>query len=169
MKNSLRLAVLLLTISSVCLVALRAQDAAAANWGKAADNKIYAQKLVNELMAKNPDLLVVGFHAIKPGEKDQKMIATNLDRVGKDDDDDDKAVVIERKTICVPNAKEANKFEVQVPMKDATGAIIGAYGFVFQYRAGDDEVEMHRKAIVLRDGLAKKIPNLAALFAPAKL
>jgi len=150
------------------IAGLRAQEAAQ-NWGKAADNKIYAQKLLNEVMAKNPELLVVGFHAIKPGEKEQKMIATNLDRVGKDDDDDDKAVVTERKTICVPNAKEANKFEVQVPMKDAAGNIIGAYGFVFLYKAGDDEVEMHRKALVLRDALAKKIPNLAALFAPAKL
>lgn len=137
--------------------------------GKAADNKIYAQKLVNEVMATHPDLLVVGFHAIKPGTKDQVMIASNLDRIGKDDDDDDKAVVNERKTICVPNAKESNKFEIQVPMKDASGAIIGAYGFVFQYKAGDDEVELHRKGVVLRDALAKRIPNLAALFAPAAL
>ena len=136
--------------------------------GKAADNKIYAQKLVNEVMATHPDLLVVGFHAIKPGTKDQVMIASNLDRIGKDDDDD-KAVVNERKTICVPNAKESNKFEIQVPMKDASGAIIGAYGFVFQYKAGDDEVELHRKGVVLRDALAKRIPNLAALFAPAAL
>ena len=154
-----------------CSVAawLPAQTPAAAVFGKAADNKIYAQQLVNELMAKNPDLLVVGFHAIKPGTKDQVMIASNLDRIGKDDDDDDRAVVTERKTICVPNAKEPNKFEVQVPMKDATGAIIGAYGFVFLYQAGDDEVELHRKGVKLRDALAKKIPNLAALFAPAKL
>ncbi len=152
-----------------CFAVMRAAEPATPALGKAADNKIYAQKLVNELMAKNPDLLVVGFHAISPGTTEQKMIASNLDRIGKDDDDDDKAVVTERKTICVPNAKESNKFEVQVPMKDATGAIIGAYGFVFLYKAGDDEVELHRKGVVLRDALSKKIPNLAALFAPAKL
>jgi hypothetical protein len=152
-----------------CVALLRAQTPAAPVLGKAADNKIYAQKLVNELMAKNPDLLVVGFHAVAPGATEQKMIASNLDRIGKDDDDDDKAVVTERKTICVPNAKESNKFEVQLPMTDASGAIIGAYGFVFLYKAGDDEVELHRKGVVLRDRLAKKIPSLAALFAPAKL
>jgi hypothetical protein len=164
----LRTSLLIATVALTSLTGLPAQEAAQ-NWGKASDNKIYAQKLLNEVMAQNRDLLVVGFHAIKPGTTEQVMIATNLDRVGKADDDDDKAVFTERKTICVPNAKESNKFEVQVPMKDATGAIIGAYGFVFNYKAGDDEVEMHRKAVVLRDALAKKIPNLAALFAPATL
>jgi hypothetical protein len=166
MKKFLLLASFVILTSAA---GLWAAEAPAPVLGKAADNKIYAQKLVNEVMAKNPDLLVVGFHAIKPGTKDQVMIASNLDRIGKEDDDDDKAVVNERKTICVPNAKESNKFEVQVPMKDATGAIIGAYGFVFLYKAGDDEVELHRKGVVLRDSLAKKIPNLAALFAPAAL
>ena len=166
MKKTLLSATLLFVAS---LIPLHGQAPAAPVLGKAADNKIYAQKLVNEVMAKNPDLLVVGFHAIAPGTTEQKMIASNLDRIGKDDDDDDKAVVNERKTICVPNAKEPNKFEIQVPMKDASGAIIGAYGFVFLYKAGDDEVELHRKGVVLRDQLAKKIPNLAALFAPAKL
>jgi hypothetical protein len=167
MKN---LSAVTMLLAFGCVAVLHAQSAAAdSSWGKAANNKIFAQKLVNEIMAKNHDLLVVGFHAIAPGAKDQKMIASNLDRIGKEDDDDDKAVVNERKTICVPNAKEPNKFEVQVPMKDATGAIIGAYGFVFQYKAGDDEVELHRKAVVLRDALAQRIPNLAALFAPATL
>ena len=94
------------------LTSLRAQATAEeqATWVKAADNKIYAQQLVNEIMAAHPELLVVGFHAVAPGTKDQKMIATNLDRVGKKDDDDDLAVFAVRKTILVPNAKESNKF-----------------------------------------------------------
>ncbi len=136
--------------------------------GKAADNKIYAQTLVNELMAKNPDLLVVGLHATAPGAKDETMIASNLDRIGKKDDDDDIAVATERKTILAPNMKESNKFEVQVPIKDATGNIVGAAGLVFKYKAGDDEVKLHIKALAIRDELAKKIPNFAALFKPTK-
>ena len=162
--------VLTLGVLAAGFASLRAEATAAeqATWTKAADNKIYAQRLVNEVMAAHPELLVVGFHAIAPGTKEQKMIATNLDRVGKKDDDDDIAVFAERKTILVPNAKEPNKFEVQIPMKDAAGNIIGAYGFVYRYSAGDDEVAMLGKATALRNALAKKIPNHAALFAPAK-
>lgn len=134
--------------------------------GKAADNAIYAQKLVNEQMAKHPELLVLGMHAPKPGAKDSRMIAANLDRIGKADDDDDLAVARERKTILAPNMKEPTKFEVAVPLQDAHGKVVGSLSTVFKYAAGDDEVKMHVAALAIRDDIAKKIPNVAALFSP---
>lgn len=137
--------------------------------GKAADNAIFAQKLVNEQMARHPELLVLGMHAPKPGAKDSHMIAANLDRIGKADDDDDLAVARERKTILAPNMKEPDKFEVAVPLKDSSGKVIGSLSTVFKYAAGDDEIKMHEAAIAIRDELAKKIPSVAALFAAAPL
>ncbi|HEV7447459.1 MAG TPA: hypothetical protein VGO18_33130 [Steroidobacteraceae bacterium] len=135
--------------------------------GKAADNAIYAQTLVNEQMARHPELLVLGMHAPKPGAKDSHMIAANLDRIGKADDEDDLAVAQERKTILAPNVKEPTKFEVAVPLKDASGKVIGSLSTVFKYAAGDDEVKMHSAALAIRDEMAKKIPSVAALFKPA--
>ncbi len=136
-----------------------------ATWRKAADNKIYAQKLVDELMASHPELLVIGLHATAPGSSDERMIASNLDRIGKKDDDDDVGVSTEHKTICAPNLKEPFKFEVLMPLKDASGNVLdAAVGFVFKYKAGDDEVKMHAHAVEIRDALANKIPTLASLF-----
>jgi iron complex outermembrane receptor protein len=140
-----------------------------ATWRKAADNKIYAQKLVNDLMAAHPELLVVGLHGVAPGATEERMIASNLDRVGKKDDDDDVGVSTEHKTICAPNLKETNKFEVLMPLKDATGSVLdAAVGFVFKYKAGDDEVKMHALAVSLRDELAGRLPSYADLFRPEK-
>lgn len=140
-----------------------------ATWRKAADNHIYAQKLVNELMAEHSELLVIGLHATKPGESQQRMVASNLDRIGKKDDDDDIGVATEHKTICAPNLKETFKFEVLMPLKDAEGHVLNAaIGFVFKYKAGDDEVKMHALATSIRDELAKKIPSIDALFASAE-
>jgi hypothetical protein len=135
--------------------------------GKAADNAIYAQTLVNEQMAKHAELLVLGMHAPKPGAKDSHMIAANLDRIGKADDEDDLAVAQERKTILAPNIKEPTKFEVAVPLKDANGKVIGSLSTVFKYAPGDDEVKMHAAAVAIRDEMARKIPSVAALFKPA--
>jgi hypothetical protein len=132
--------------------------------GKAADNAIYAQSLVNDEMAKHPDLLVIGMHASKPGVKTSTMIASNLDRIGKADDEDDLAVSRERKTILAPNIKEPTKFEVAVPLKDASGRVIGSLSAVFKYAPGDDEVKMHTAALAIRDDIAKKTPDVAALF-----
>jgi hypothetical protein len=135
--------------------------------GKAADNAIYAQTLVNEQMAKHSELLVLGMHAPKPGARDSHMIAANLDRIGKADDEDDLAVAQEHKTILAPNLKEPTKFEVAVPLKDVNGKVIGSLSTVFKYAAGDDEVKMHAAAVAIRDEVARKIPNVAALFKPA--
>ena len=166
MKNS-RLAMLLSAIALLPASAIQAADAPDPAWGKAANNHILAQKLVNELMAAHHELLVVGLHATKPGTNQQTMIATNLDRIGKADDDDDKAVSVEHKIILAPNVKDPNKFEVQVWLKDATGAqLAAAAGFVFKYRKGDSEIELLTKALAFRDDLARKTPSLAALFTP---
>jgi hypothetical protein len=136
--------------------------------GKAADNAIFAQKLVNEQMTKHPELLVMGVHASKPGARNSTMIASNLDRIGKADDEDDLAVSHERKTILAPNVKEPDKFEVAVPLKDAAGHVIGSMSAVFKYSPGEDEVKMHAAALAIRDELAKKTPDVAALFKPAR-
>ena len=153
------------------LPSLHAESSAAekATWTKAADNKIYAQQLVNAVMAAHSDLLVIGMHGVKPGATESHMIASNLDRINKHDDDDDIGVANEHKTICAPNLTETFKFEVLMPMKDASGKTLNAaIGFVFRYNAGDDEVKMHAKAVEIRDGLARQIPSYEALFAPSK-
>ena len=165
---------LLAAFTCIALVSLvRAADptpAEMATWKKPADNPILAQKLVNALMAAHPELIVVGLHATAPGAKDQTMIATNLDRVGKADDDDDKAVSVEHKIILAPNLKDPAKFEVQVWLKDAAGQqLTAAAGFVFKYKAGDSEIMMLTKALAFRDELARKTPTFEALFGPAEL
>lgn len=155
---------------SLGAVGLHAADEPPANLGKAADNKIYAQKLVNEVMKANSDLAVIGIHVTVPGAKDQTMIATNLDRVGKPDDDDDKAVATEFQTILSPNLKDATKYEVLLPLKEQDGKIIGAVGLVYTVKANDnvDEVKMHAKGVKIRDSLQKKIPNIEGLLKPAE-
>jgi hypothetical protein len=165
--NSLRL---LIAASALSLgaAAFCADPETDPSWTKAADNKIFAQTLANEVMAGNADLLVIGIHASKPGSKDERMIASNLDRIGKIDDDDDKAGAVDGKTVLAPNLKEPNKFEVLIPMHNTAGDIIGAIGLVFKYKAGDSQVKLLGKATKIRDGLAAKLPTADDLFKPAE-
>ncbi|MGH8263072.1 MAG: hypothetical protein ACRETU_11055 [Steroidobacterales bacterium] len=157
-----------LACAATLLAGLLSQAFAADTYGKAADNASYAQKLVNEVMAKHPELAVVGMHAPAPGRKESTMIASNLDRIGKADDEDDLAVANEHKTILAPNLKDPAKFEVAIPLKDASGKVIGSLSTVFKYKAGDDELKMHAAALAIRDALAKRIASAGALFEKAQ-
>ena len=166
----LLLATLALSVVTARLAAQEPTPAEMAMWKKASSNHILAQKIVNELMAAHPELVVVGLHATAPGATEQTMIATNLDRVGKKDDDDDKAVSVEHKIITAPNLKDAAKFEVQVWLKDASGKqLTAAAGFVFKYKQGDSEIMLLTKALAFRDELASKTPTFDALFTAADL
>ena len=134
--------------------------------GKAADNKIYAQTLVNALIKERSDLLIIGLHGVAPGAKDSAIIACNLDHIGNLDSADDLAAGIEHKTLLEPKSPE--KFEIVMPLKDAAGAYIGAVVMIFKYRPADTELGMYQKALTIRDELAKQIPDFAALFASSK-
>jgi hypothetical protein len=148
----------------LCLVPVRAEPP----YVNAADNKIFAQTLLNEVVAANPDLIVVGFHGVAPGAKISTVIASNLNRVGKKDDDDDVAAANEAKTICGPRSNDPKKYEVEMPLRDASGQVVGALSLIFKYEAEGDEAKIITRSFALRNTLAKKIPNRAALFVPTK-
>lgn len=163
--------VLALSLATGRLLAEGHSAAEMATWHKAADNKIVAQKIVNDLMAAHPEVLIVGIHGVAPGAKSGTMIATNLDRVGKASDEDDNAVADDHRIILEVNKTDPNRFEVLIWMKDATGKELdAAVGFVFKYnKKTDSDVAMLTKGVALRDELASKIPSWDAIFAPAKL
>ena len=157
----------LLTVTAAALLIGAAQLRAEDRLTKAADNKVYAQALVNEVIQAHPDLIIVGFHAVAPGAKNETMIASTLDRIGEKDDDEDLAVVSQQETILAVSLKEPYKFKVHLPMKDASGKVIGLMVLIFKNEAGRDETYYCAKALAIRNGVAQRIPNLDALFKQA--
>lgn len=151
----------------LCTAGLRAEGPPDPSWKLPADNHIYAQQVVNETMAKNPDLLVIGIHANLPGTKDERMVATNLPRVGKVDDDDDKGAAQENKTVLAPNQTKPEEFEVLMPLHDSSGNTIGAVGLVYKYKKGEDQRKLLDKATKIRDDFAKKFKTADDMFKPA--
>lgn len=132
---------------------------------RAADGKrIYAQALVDQVLTEHPDLLVIGLHATAPGTTVNRMIATNLDRIGKVSDDDDMKVFATGEPIAEP-AK--GRFESLVAMKTSSGKIIGAIGIVFKWKDGTDTSHFLAAGNAIRDEFAAKIPTLESLFEPA--
>jgi len=127
--------------------------------------KSYGQELVDQLVAKTPDLLVVAMHASARDMPGYPIVASNIGRYGKPADEDDMRVINTEKT-NLEVAHGGTRFEVELVLRDLTGSNIGALGLVFRYKAGDSKDALAKKAIEIRDALAKRIMNAASLTEP---
>ena len=118
--------------------------------------KIYAQELVDRMVARNPDLLVVVMHVTPPKGKDNVIIASNIGRLGKVADADDIRVM----------AHGGHRHAVELALHDVVGETIGALGLVWPYKPGQDKAPLGKKAEKIREALAKRILNAGNLMDP---
>jgi iron complex outermembrane receptor protein len=129
--------------------------------------RIFAQKLVDDALAKHKDVIILAMHVTPPGKTDNIIIASNIGRIGKKADEDDMRVIETGKPNLEVN-KKGDHFEVELVIQDHAGKTIGAMGVVFMYKAGDDKAAFQKKAEELRDEMRKQIPSIERLFEPVK-
>ena len=126
----------------------------------------YAQRIVEEELARHRDVMILAIHATTPKNADPEILASNIGRIGKKADDDDMRVVRDGKTNLEVN-KDLMRYEVELPLNDASGQRIGALGVVFPLTAHTDQKARHAEAIRIRNEIAREIPSPARLVAPA--
>jgi hypothetical protein len=127
--------------------------------------KIYAQKLLDETLAKHKEVVIMAMHVTPPGKTENVIIASNIGRIGKKADEDDLRVIETGKPNLEVN-KKGDHFEVELVLQDQSGKTIGAVGIVFNYVKGK-EAEFQKNAEQIRDEMKQKTPTLAKLFEPA--
>jgi len=125
-------------------------------------DKIYAQKLLDDTLAKHKDVVIMAMHVTPPGQPDNVIIASNIGRIGKKADDDDKRVIETGKANLERNEK-GDHFEVELTLQDSGKKTIGAVGIVFMYKP-DNEKVFQKKAEEIRDEMASKTPTIDKLF-----
>ncbi len=127
--------------------------------------KIYAQKLLDETLAKHKEVVIMAMHVTPPGKTENIIIASNIGRIGKKADEDDMRVIETGKPNLEVN-KKGDHFEVELVLQDQSGKTIGAVGIVFMHEKGK-EAEFQKKAEQVRDEMKQKTPALSKLFEPA--
>ena len=127
--------------------------------------KSYGQELVDQLVAKTPDLLVVAMHASAPNMPGYPIVASNIGRYGKPADEDDLRVINTEKT-NLEVVHGGTRFEVELVLRDVVGSNIGALGLVFRYNASESKAALEKRAVEIRDALAKRIMSAASLTEP---
>jgi len=123
----------------------------------------FAQKLVDEALAKHPEVLLLAIHAQPPGHKDV-IVASNFGRIGKLGDEDDMRCIHTGKPNLEVDPTGAH-FEAEIVLHDKAGKTIGALGVVFNYKPGDDKSAYHHIADQVEAEMRAQLPNEKSLFA----
>lgn len=123
------------------------------------------QAMIDSALESDPALITLAFHVTPPGSKLNMIVASTFGRIGKPGDEDDDQVVREGKNLreITNNGK---RVAIELPLLDAKGHVIGALSTSFRSEAGNPD-QLERRAVVLRDALARRTPSLKALFRPA--
>lgn len=123
-----------------------------------------AQALVDAVVAHNPDMLDVLFHVTPPGGSKNLVVASHIPvNLGEISGDDDLGVARTGKPL-VEVQKDGVRIGVLLQMRDARSRPIGAVGLMFPWHDGDDRMAIEKRAIAIRDALAKQIRSRSALF-----
>lgn len=176
LQHVIRTGILIAGLSLAC-VSVSAQGFSTptqAPWGKFSDNHILAQKVVNDLMAANPDLVALGLHAIppgvsaKPGEAGQVIVAQVADRIGAPDGPSDLEVT-KQEQVRIYQAKldGVMRMRVMAPLRDGAGRNIGLAVLLFKLDPDVTDLSAHMRANAILAEIRKRVPDQASLFEPA--
>jgi iron complex outermembrane receptor protein len=127
----------------------------------------YAQGLVDEALARHPDIEILAVHARFPveGGTAYPIVASNIGRIGKPADAADLEVISSGNPRVSADPK-GRRIEAKLPLRDARGTTIGALAVVYPWKLGTDGDAIRQRAEKIRDELAGAISGIEALYGP---
>jgi len=123
----------------------------------------FAQKLVDEALAKHPEVLLLAIHA---GAPKYDIVASNFGRIGKLGDEDDLRCIRTGKDNLEVD-KTGRHYEDETPLRTKSGKIVGAVGIVFRYKPGADKQAMQKIAQQVSKEMQEQIQDEQQLLGPA--
>ena len=127
-----------------------------------ATTKTHAQKLVDQTLARHPEVNMLAMHVTPPKSRDNIILASTFGRIGKKSDEADTKVIATGEPQAGAQSN-CERYVVELPLLDTSGNKLGALSVGWPYRQGDDEHSFLSKAAKVRDELRKRIPSLEKL------
>ena len=128
----------------------------------------FAQQPAVTTKAAHPEIKKLGLHTVPPGEQESCIIANPIaSKIGKISSAADLTVVTSGEAAAYPHPEEGGFFDLGLPLNDAQGAAIGLMVLEIPYSYASTKEEALTDGLKIRDEVAAKIPNKAALFGPA--
>ena len=123
----------------------------------------YAQVLVDETLAANPDVMIVALQATPPNGAKNVIVASNMGRIGKKADSDANTVIATGTPKLEIN-ETGDRFEVEMQLHDQSGKTVGALSTIYPYKPSDDPNALRERGEEIRAMIEKRIPSAEKLF-----
>jgi hypothetical protein len=127
----------------------------------------YAQQLVDETLDRHPDLLVLAFHVVIPGDDLNRVVAINTIQhpkfLGRPSDDIDTDTAKTSRTV-VQVIPATHRMEVHMPLHSQSGKTIATLVTVYNFKDEEEAPELVRRSQAIRDELAPRITGIDQLL-----
>jgi hypothetical protein len=141
---------------------LLSTQAVASKPPQASKPKILAQRLVEEAVAKHPEVTAVEI-ALRSSKECSTIADSELNGVGEKCDHDE----LEAMRTGEPFVeKESDGFDVTLPLHESAGKIIGTVGMDFKAEPGQKRSSVVTRAQKIVQEVEAQIPSTANLFEP---
>jgi hypothetical protein len=128
----------------------------------ASTGKILAQKLVDELAAKHPELVRIGLHLTPPNGAENIIVASNVTaKIGQKSDPEDLKAMETQSPVVL---KEGGNLDVTLPLHDTSHRVIGAIGLTLKPLGDEKESSAVKRAQDIARELEAQVPSEAKLF-----
>lgn len=130
--------------------------------------RILAQKFIDETLEERQDLVHISVHAKVPGLPGSVQVATDIpNRIGHPSGPADMSVW-KKNIMVIETPQDEGVFEVQMPVLDQAGDILGMMIVAFNYYGfpGGDKWKYVKSALEIRDELKKELRTPADLLTP---
>ena len=126
--------------------------------------KVYAQELVDRIVAQHPDLRTIAIYATPPKTSASLVLASNIGLIGTPAGSADADVATSGKTRVVETANK--RMKIELPLHDLAGLTVGTLALTWTNPGAGGHAALEKKSAQIRDGLARRILNTANLLDP---
>ena len=132
--------------------------------------KIYAQKLVNETLAAQPDIMGLEISAAYAKKDECSTFASDeVLGIGEKCDQDEYIVMKTNKPFADKTTEHGKEFfDVNVPIHDANGKILAVVGVDFKPDPKQTAAQASERAQQIAKEIEAKVPSREKLFEPVK-
>lgn len=133
-----------------------------------ASQKIFAQKVVEEILAAHPELMGLELAATPPGKTQCVTIASNETKGIGEECDKDEFTAIKTNKPFVEREKENGKqvYDVTIPIHDSNGKIIGTAGIDFKPQPDQTHAQVAERSMQIAKEVEAKVKTKEKLFEP---